>query len=84
MKDPKDPTQTIPVKLKYGAFIQAIIDFLIIAACLFGMIQVRMPRPSEYFGSPLGRNPQPIEEITATGQLQTAAGAAAATRLLLS
>ena len=40
MKDPKDPTKTIPVKLKYGAFIQAIIDFLIIAACLFGMIQV--------------------------------------------
>ncbi len=40
MKDPKDPTQMLPVKLKYGAFIQAMIDFLIIAACLFGMIQV--------------------------------------------
>ncbi len=40
MKDPKDPTLMLPVKLKYGAFIQAMIDFLIIAACLFGMIQV--------------------------------------------
>ena len=40
MKDPADPTKMLPVKLKYGAFIQAVIDFLIIAACLFGMIQV--------------------------------------------
>ena len=40
MKDSKDPTKMISVRLKYGAFIQAIIDFLIIAACLFGMIQV--------------------------------------------
>jgi len=39
MRDPKDETKLIPVKLRYGAFVQAIIDFLIIAACLFGMIK---------------------------------------------
>ena len=48
-KDPLDPTKLIPVKLKYGAFIQAIIDFLIIAACLFGIIKMmnRMQKPVE-------------------------------------
>ena len=47
MKDSKDPTKMIPVKLKYGAFIQAIIDFLIIAACLFGIIKMmnRLQKP---------------------------------------
>ena len=37
----------IPMKLRYGAFIQAIIDFLIIAACLFGIIKVmnRLQKP---------------------------------------
>ena len=46
-KDSKDPTKMIPVKLRYGAFIQAIIDFLIIAACLFGIIKVmnRLQKP---------------------------------------
>jgi len=39
MRDPKDDAKTIPVKLRYGAFIQAIIDFVIIAACLFAMIK---------------------------------------------
>ena len=48
-KDPLDPTKLVPVKLKYGAFIQAIIDFLIIAACLFGIIKMmnRMQKPVE-------------------------------------
>ena len=47
MKDPVDPTKTVPVKLRYGAFLQAIFDFLIIAACLFGMIKVmnRLQKP---------------------------------------
>ena len=39
MRDPKDDAKLIPVKLRYGAFVQAIIDFLIIAACLFAMIK---------------------------------------------
>ena len=47
MKDSKDLTKMIPVRLKYGAFIQAIIDFLIIAACLFGIIKMmnRIQKP---------------------------------------
>ena len=47
MRDPADPSKTVPLKLRYGAFLQAIFDFVIIAACLFGMIKVinRLQKP---------------------------------------
>lgn len=34
-----DDKKYVPVKIKYGVFLQKVIDFLIIAACLFFIIQ---------------------------------------------
>ncbi len=39
MKDPADATKMIPVKLKYGAFLQALFDFTIVAFALFAVIK---------------------------------------------
>ena len=36
---PAAEQKLLPIKLKYGAFLQKIIDFLIIAVCLFVIIQ---------------------------------------------
>jgi large conductance mechanosensitive channel len=38
MKDEKTG-QMIPVRLRYGAFLQTVLDFVIIAACLFAVIK---------------------------------------------
>jgi large conductance mechanosensitive channel len=38
MKDEKTG-QPVPVKIKYGAFLQTVFDFVIIAACLFAAIK---------------------------------------------
>ncbi len=63
MKDPKDETKMIPVKLKYGAFIQAIIDFLIIATCLFGMIQVMNRLKKTEAEAPVPSEPTQSEKL---------------------
>jgi large conductance mechanosensitive channel len=36
---PKEEQKTIPVQIRYGKFLQKIIDFLIVAACLFVVIK---------------------------------------------
>ena len=48
MKDEKTG-QMVPVKLRYGAFFQTILDFVIIAFCLFAVIKVmnRLKRKEE-------------------------------------
>jgi large conductance mechanosensitive channel len=48
MKDEKTG-QMVPVKLRYGAFLQMIFDFLVIALCLFFVIKVmnRLKRKEE-------------------------------------
>ena len=48
MKDEKTG-QIVPVRLRYGAFLQTVLDFVIIAACLFAVIKVmnRLKRKEE-------------------------------------
>jgi large conductance mechanosensitive channel len=48
MKDEKTG-QMVPVRLRYGAFFQTVLDFVIIAICLFAVIKVmnRLKRKEE-------------------------------------
>ncbi len=39
MRDPNNDARMVPVKLRYGAFLQAVLDFLVIAACLFAVVK---------------------------------------------
>ena len=40
VRDPNDPSKTIPASIKYGKFIQTLLDFVIVAAVLFFVVKV--------------------------------------------
>lgn len=40
VRDPADPSKTIPASIKYGRFIQTLLDFVIVAAVLFSVVKV--------------------------------------------